>query len=90
MRASTARGTLHRGTQSDNIRLIFKGACRIGMNNDRAGSLLCSFQTFQTFMLPGLGALCYPRHGTFARWCAARPADVVQERAYLVTYIHAR
>lgn len=25
------------------------GACMIGMNNDRAGSFLCSFQTFQTF-----------------------------------------
>lgn len=47
------------------------------MNNDRACSFLCLFQTFQTFMSSVLRAcvhvcMYYPRHGTFARWCAAK------------------
>lgn len=53
------------------------------MNSDRAGSFLCSFQTFQSFTssaLPGTRRMYYPRHGTFARWCAAKLTvrDVVQ------------
>lgn len=63
--------------QPDNNRLITADTCRIGMNNDRACSFLCLFQTFQTFMSSVLRAcvhvcMYYPRHGTFARWCAAK------------------
>lgn len=36
--------------QFDNNRLITTGTCMIGTNNDRPGSFLCSFQTFQTFI----------------------------------------
>lgn len=61
------------------------------MNSDRAGSLLCSFQTFQTFMSPGLWVHCATRDTEHLPG-GVQPdlQDVVQERAYLVTYIDAR